>query len=73
MPDLTETIEQVATEPASFTADGQTATNPDISKLIEADRHLKGKAATAAPNPNGGRTSAWNMGSIGRAQTEGAG
>lgn len=73
MPDLSDTIEQVAAEPQSVTIDGQTAANPDVTKIIEADRYLKGRTAAAAVNPSGGATSPWNMLRPARARTEGTG
>lgn len=47
MPDLNETIEQVASEPAAASADGQSVTNQDLSKLIEAKKHLAEQEAMA--------------------------
>lgn len=52
--DLQTTIETAAQAPASATSDGQSVTQQDLDKLIEADRYLSQKAAAGkAKNPAG--------------------
>lgn len=52
--DLTEAIEQAALDPASASVDGQSATARPLSDLIEADRYLRGLAATEPTTTRGG-------------------
>ena len=59
MPDLSETIAQVAAEPKQAEADGQSAENQPLPDLIEADKYLAGKAAVGGLNSAGGPRSAW--------------
>lgn len=73
VPDLSETIEQVAAEPAQAQGDGQSATNQPLPDLIAADRYLAGKTAAARTNARGGSTSPWNLLRPARARTEGTG
>lgn len=56
MTDLTEHIEQAALDPASASADGQSATAVPIPDLIEADKYLAGKKAAvdSAGRPRSG-------------------
>jgi hypothetical protein len=49
MPDLTDRIEDAASEPASMTVDGNTATQRSIDELIKADEYLKANAAAESP------------------------
>lgn len=46
--DLSEDIARSAREPQSASADGQSVTNPDLSKQIEADKYLASKQAAAS-------------------------
>lgn len=50
MPDLSETIESEAAKSQSTSADGVTTTRRPLSELIEADKFLAGKEATANAN-----------------------
>lgn len=59
MADLSDRIETVAGEPAAAANDTGSATNQDISKLIEADKYLAGRTATTGTNANGGPRSGW--------------
>jgi len=45
--DLSETIEQAATKPESASVDGVSAKARSLTELIEADKHLASKRATA--------------------------
>lgn len=54
MPDLTDTIETQAEKPANVTVDGQSATQRNLSELIEADKYLKANAATAESGNSSG-------------------
>jgi hypothetical protein len=45
--DLSETIKQTAQGPSAVNIDGNSATAQDISKQIEADRHLAANQAVA--------------------------
>lgn len=51
MPDATipAAIDSTAKGPASVSVDGTSVQQQDISKLIEADRYLKGQTAAAKP------------------------
>ena len=62
MPDLSDTIEQLTDEPQAASVDGQSSTNQDISKVIEADKYLGSKTALSGTNSNGGPVSGWNNG-----------
>ncbi len=59
MPDLSDRLEDMTSEPAAATVDGQSATNQPIPDVIEADRYLAGKEALTGTNANGGKRSAW--------------
>lgn len=61
MPDISETIEQVAAEPRAHSKDGESTENPPLPELIEADKYLIGKTAAAGTNSNGGPVSGWGM------------
>lgn len=52
MPDLSDTIEELATQPAKASGDGGSVEMPNIRDLIAADQYLAVK--TAAPNKNRG-------------------
>lgn len=45
MPDLSDTIEEAASDPQSASIDGRSATARPIKDLIEADRYLAEKEA----------------------------
>lgn len=45
MPDLSDTIETIAGEPAAATSDGLSATAQKIGDLIEADQYLNTRTA----------------------------
>lgn len=47
MADLSSTIETAAGQPQEVTVDGQTVKAHDLDKLIEADRYLAQKSASA--------------------------
>jgi hypothetical protein len=49
--DLEETIRTAAAEPASASADGQSATAQPLRDLIDADKYLATKAAARAQKP----------------------
>jgi hypothetical protein len=57
--DLTETITQTASEPASAMGDGQSATGQRLTDLIEADRYLATKKAGSQTGARGRRRSAF--------------
>lgn len=59
--DLTPQIEQAASEPASATADGQSAQSHPLPDLIEADRYLKGTTAVDGSNGAGGPRTGWGL------------
>jgi hypothetical protein len=59
VPDLSETIDQVANEPAAATVDGQSVENQPIPDLIQLERHKAAKAAVAGTNARGGPVSGW--------------
>ena len=59
MPDLSDQIEQAASEPQSATVDGRSATAQPIPDLIAADIHLTSKEALDGTNANGGAVSGW--------------
>lgn len=61
MPDLSDQIEQAATEPASATSDGQSASSHPLPDLVEADQYLAGKTAVTGDNASGGPRSGWGM------------
>lgn len=48
MPDLTDRIEDAASEPVSMTSDGNSATQRSIDELIKADEYLKANAAVSS-------------------------
>lgn len=48
MPDLSERIEDAASEPANMVVDGNTTTQRTIDELIKADEYLKANAAAAS-------------------------
>lgn len=73
MPDFDEIIEQQAAEPLAAAGDAGSATNRSLKELQDARDREAARTAAASANPRGGRTSAWNMTSIGRARTEGTG
>lgn len=61
MPDITDTIEQIAEDGVqAATVDGQSTTAVPIPDLIAADKYLKAQEAAAGANPNGGVKSPWN-------------
>lgn len=70
MPDLSDQIEQAASDPASASSDGQAATARPIADLIAADQYLKSQAALA--NSDGSPRSGWGAVSIARAVPPGA-
>lgn len=59
MADLSETLEQIVSEPAAAQADGQSVTAIDPLKVIAVENHLNAKAAVAGTNSAGGPRSAW--------------
>lgn len=59
MADLSTRIEEVANDPAAASSDLGSATNQDLSKLIEADKYLAGKTALDGTNAQGGKKSGW--------------
>lgn len=46
---MADRITRAADEPASATADGQSATNRSIDDLIKADRHISAQRSARAP------------------------
>lgn len=58
-PDLTDIIEQAASDPASTTIDGETFTDKPIGDLIDAQKFLDARAAGRATNEKGGPASGW--------------
>ena len=66
-PDLTDIIEQAASDPASTTIDGETFVDKSIKDRIEAQKFLDARAAQEGTNANGGRRSAWGAITIARA------
>lgn len=72
MPDLTDTIESVAGGPASASSDLGSAQAQDLSKLIEADKYLKGSTALTGSAANGGPKSGWGCVRMARAVPPGA-
>lgn len=61
MADISDRLEQRATEPAASAVDGRSATNDPIPDLIELSDKLKADAAAEGANANGGPKSGWNM------------
>lgn len=60
MPDITETIGQIASGGVqTHTGDGQTTIAIPIPDLIAAEKHLAAKAAQAETNAAGGPRSGW--------------
>jgi len=57
--DLSDTIEQVAGEPAKAQGGAGSAESHPLPDLIAADKHLAAKAATAGTNSAGGPRSGW--------------
>jgi hypothetical protein len=49
MPDLTERIEDAASEPANMVVDGNVTTQRSIDELIKADEYLKANEAANSP------------------------
>lgn len=54
--DLTTRIEDAAAEPASASTDGQSVSERPLSELIEADKYLASKRATASGKSGWTRT-----------------
>jgi hypothetical protein len=71
MPDISDTIETVAAEPAEATVDGQSAKNQPIPDLIAADKHISAKTALEGTNANGGSKSMWGKVRMARGITGG--
>lgn len=72
MPDLSDTIEQVAGEPAKAEGDQGAATNQPLPDLIAADQYLKAGTGLAGANAAGGPKSAWRTVRMARAIPPGA-
>lgn len=45
MPDLDDTIEDLAAKPAAVSSDGLSVTERPLADIVEADRYLKGGTA----------------------------
>lgn len=67
MPDLSDTIETVAGEPAEASGDTGSMKQQPIPDLIAADAYLSGKTALEGTGVNGGPKSGWNCLRIARA------
>ena len=60
IPDLTDTIVDLAENPQTVTAGDRTVTEQRLGDVIEAEKHLAGKRAVDGTNASGGPRSPWN-------------
>jgi hypothetical protein len=61
VPDLTDTIAEIAANPKGLAVGGESVTEHTLPELIAADKHLAEKAAAAATGPTGAPASAWGL------------
>lgn len=73
MADLTDTIEDAATNPQAMSGDAGSMTERSLSELIAADQYLAEKAALTGTNANGGKKSGFRTLGFARTRMPGGG